>query len=78
MTRVEVYSKDGCPYCTKAKELLKRHNMTFTEHKVGSPGVTKQVIQERAGTEIRTVPQIFINDSHIGGYDDLVKYLKTN
>lgn len=72
--RVEVYSKDGCPYCTKAKELLKKRGLAFTEHKVGGD-VTKEMIQERVGSPIRTVPQIFIDDKHIGGYTELAAHL---
>lgn len=72
--RVEVYSKDGCPFCTKAKELLKSRGLAFTEHKVGGE-ITKELIQERAGTPVRTVPQIFIDDKHIGGYTELVAHL---
>jgi glutaredoxin 1 len=75
---VEIYTKDGCGYCIKAKNLLENKNINYKEYKVGSNGVTKELIQERAGKPINTVPQIFINGKHIGGYTELVEYNKYN
>lgn len=78
----EVYSKNGCPYCVKAKSLINEKNDTFKEIVVGEKA-TKSDIQNRLAkinitTEVRTVPQIImVNDNkdvYIGGYDDLVKF----
>jgi glutaredoxin 1 len=74
--KVEIFSKDGCPYCVKAKNLLNLKGLSFTEHTVGQNGIDKQVIEERAGKPIRTVPQIFIDEAHIGGFTDLEKWFK--
>lgn len=74
--QVEIYSKDGCPFCVKAKNLLKVKGMAFTEHKIGENGVDKSYIQNKAGKPVHTVPQIFIDDTHIGGFTDLEQYLK--
>lgn len=71
--RVEIYAKDGCPFCIKAKELLKQRRLPFVEYKVGAE-VSKETLSERAGTPVRTVPQIFIDDKHIGGYTELAAY----
>lgn len=76
---VEIYSKPGCPFCVKAKELLESRNVPYDEYMVGRD-VSKQDIQSRVdamnvNVEIRTVPQIFAqigNDWHyIGGFDEL-------
>jgi len=74
--KIEVYSKDGCPYCVRAKNLLSIKGMNYTEFRLGENGVDKDFIQKKAGKSVNTVPQIFINDQHIGGFTDLEKYLK--
>lgn len=75
--KVEIFSKDGCPYCVKAKNLLTIKGLSFTEHTVGKNGIDKQFIQEKAGGKpIHTVPQIFIDETHVGGFTDLEKWFK--
>jgi glutaredoxin 3 len=69
MAKVLVYSKENCPYCVKAKQLLNSLGIDFTEIKVDQD-------QERLAemiklTQRRTVPQIIINNQAIGGCDDL-------
>jgi glutaredoxin 3 len=69
MPEVIVYSSDYCPYCTRAKQLLKSKNVAFEEIRVdGKP----QVRAEMANKAKRTsVPQIWIGSTHVGGCDDL-------
>jgi glutaredoxin len=70
-----VYSKDNCPWCEKAIDLLTQHNMP---HRVLKLGVdfSKEELQNRVGKFIKlTVPQIFINGESFGGYEDLKAYL---
>lgn len=67
-----VWSKDFCPYCDRAKALLKQKGIEFEERKIGS-GWTKEQLLESVPTA-RTVPQIFLDGKLIGGHDDLVKY----
>jgi glutaredoxin 3 len=67
-----VWSSEGCGYCDRAKRLLEQKGIKYEERKIGS-GWTKQQLLESVPTA-RTVPQIFIDDKHIGGYDNLVKY----
>ena len=69
MAKVVVYSKDYCPYCVSAKELLKRKKIAFEEIRVDLDEVAFAFMKEKSGR--RTVPQIFINDQPIGGCDDL-------
>ena len=71
---VEVYSKDNCAYCTKAKILLETQHTEFIERKIGVD-VTREQLLEIA-PHARTVPQIVIDGTVIGGYDQLAKYLK--
>jgi len=69
-----VWSKYHCPYCDKAKALLKMRGVEFEERKIGD-GYTKEELLE-AVPNARTVPQIFIDDQLIGGYTELEKYFK--
>jgi glutaredoxin 3 len=70
MAEIIVYSKEYCPYCVKAKELLKQKKQGFTELRIDShPELRDEMIHKSGGRT--TVPQIFINGQHIGGCDDL-------
>jgi glutaredoxin len=64
-----VWSKDMCPYCDRAKALLKQKGIEFEERKIGS-GWTKEQLLESVPTA-RTVPQIFLDGLLVGGYDQL-------
>lgn len=70
MPRVEVFSGPFCPYCDKAKALLKKKNVEFEEFNVKSDEVKLGEMLERSNGR-KTIPQIFINGQHIGGCDDL-------
>lgn len=70
MATVEVYVTTYCPYCVRAKELLKRKGVTFTEIDVTNDDAARDALVQKADGR-RTVPQIFINGVGIGGSDDL-------
>jgi len=70
MAKVEVYTTDYCPYCVRAKQLLDVKDVDYTEIDVtNDDGARVALVQKAQGR--RTVPQIFINDKAVGGYDDL-------
>lgn len=69
MNNVEIYTKNGCIFCLKAKFLLWRMKTSYNEINVTHDANTFSQMKERS--QRRTVPQIFINDHHVGGYDDL-------
>ncbi|MFM7558006.1 MAG: glutaredoxin 3 [Alphaproteobacteria bacterium] len=69
MKKVIVYSKDICPYCVKAKNLLQKKGVNFTEIKITTDEQKQEMIKKANGR--MTVPQIFIGDFHVGGCDDL-------
>jgi glutaredoxin 3 len=70
MPAIVIYTKSSCAYCHMAKDLLRRKGATFNEIDVsGRPG-EQQAMSARANGR-RTVPQIFIGDVHVGGFDDL-------
>lgn len=66
---VLIYSKENCPYCVHAKRLLAAKNIAYKELRVDLDNNLLQEMLTRS--QRRTVPQIFIDDFHVGGYDDL-------
>lgn len=70
MSEVTIYTKSWCPYCQKAKALLDSKHVTYEEIDVGHDPEGQAAMTKRAHGR-STVPQIFINGSHIGGCDDL-------
>ncbi len=70
MPKVEIYTKMGCPYCSRAKRLLADKGVDFVEHDITMGGPDRAAMLRRA-PGASTVPQIFIGDRAIGGSDDL-------
>ncbi|MDX8401298.1 MAG: glutaredoxin 3, partial [Mariprofundaceae bacterium] len=70
MAKVEIYSGEHCPYCMRAKALLKKKGVDFVEYDVHREPARREEMQRRA-PGARTIPQIFIDGAHIGGCDDL-------
>ncbi|PZV18600.1 MAG: glutaredoxin 3 [Leptolyngbya sp.] len=67
---VEVYTWSTCPFCIRAKALLTKKGVEFTEYCIDGDEAARAVMAKRSQGR-RSVPQIFINDQHIGGCDDL-------
>jgi len=72
--KVDVYTTKTCPYCFAAKGLLKERGINFKEYDVSYDPTMRIKLMDKTGR--RTVPQIFFNDQHIGGYTDLEKYFE--
>ena len=72
MKNIVIYTKDTCPYCVMAKNLLQKNGLSYTEIRVDLDEQEREKMIERSGRY--TVPQIFFDDTHIGGYDDLYTY----
>ena len=71
MPKIEVYSTAVCPYCVAAKNLLKAKGLAWDDIRVDTDPAQRETMLARSGGH-RTVPQIFINDQFVGGYDELV------
>lgn len=70
MAKVEIYTKFMCPYCTRALRILAGKGVAFEEHDITMGGPKRaEMIQRASGRS--TVPQIFIDDRHVGGSDEL-------
>jgi glutaredoxin 3 len=70
MAVVDIYTKVTCPYCMRAKALLSEKNVEFNEIKIDSDNALRAKMIERSNGAY-TVPQIFFNEMHVGGCDDL-------
>jgi glutaredoxin 3 len=71
----EIYSQKNCPACTMSKALLKNRGYTVTEVLVDSSPEAKQQFFQKI-PNARTVPQIFVNGTHLGGLKELQEYLQ--
>jgi glutaredoxin 3 len=71
MSTIEVYTTAYCPYCVRAKSLLEHKNVAFTEINVDQAPQLRAQMRERANGG-NSVPQIFINEQHIGGCDEMM------
>lgn len=69
MAQVTIYTTKVCPYCVRAKQLLDRKKIEYQEISAEDEAVREAMIEKAGGR--RTVPQIFINNHHVGGCDDL-------
>ncbi|NJO86027.1 MAG: glutaredoxin 3 [Synechococcaceae cyanobacterium RM1_1_27] len=68
--KVEIYTWQTCPFCIRAKQLLQRKGVEFIEYAIDGDNAARQQMAERAHGG-RSLPQIFINDQHVGGCDDI-------
>jgi glutaredoxin 3 len=71
MTKVQLYTTAICPYCIRAKRLLERKGVTYEEIRIDGDPEQMRVMTERSRRH--TVPQIFIGDHHVGGFDDMAR-----
>ena len=69
MAKIEIYTTPTCPYCHAAKTLLNQKGAEYTEITVLDPALRAAMTERAHGR--RTVPQIFIGETHVGGYDDM-------
>jgi len=77
MPKVEIYTWQTCPFCIRAKVLLKSKGVNFIEHQIDGDTTAREAMANRAEGR-RTVPQILIDDQPIGGCDDLLALEQSN
>lgn len=70
MAKIEIYSKPMCPYCVRAKSLLNKKNVSYSEINAFISSKKRKEMNARSGRN--TFPQIFIDGQHIGGCDELM------
>ena len=70
--RAEIWTKQNCPYCVRAKALFEQKGVEYKEYTIGED-VTREQLLERA-PNARTVPQIWLDDNYVGGYTELAAF----
>ena len=75
--RVEIYTKDNCVWCTRAKNLMNDFNISYLEYDLSDEDERKEFYKE-VGENVSTVPQVYINGNRIGGYKELSKWVDLN
>lgn len=78
-----IFGRPGCPYCVRAKALAdklasERDDFNYQYVDIQAEGITKADLEEKAGKPINTVPQIFLDQQHIGGYTEFAAWSKTH
>ncbi|EIL8093780.1 glutaredoxin 1 [Escherichia coli] len=78
-----IFGRPGCPYCVRAKDLAEklsneRDDFQYQYVDIRAEGITKEDLQQKAGKPVETVPQIFVDQQHIGGYTDFATWVKEN
>lgn len=72
---IEVWSQPSCPWCDRVKQLIVSKGHEYTEKMLGDTG-TKEELFNKAPS-VRSVPQVFINDQHVGGFNEVQEYFKS-
>ena len=75
MKKILIYSSLICPYCTAAKKIFENQKLKYTEIFIDNNAKEKEKMISMSGGRV-TVPQIFFDDDHIGGYDDLTRLIE--
>ena len=71
MNKITIYSADYCGYCQRAKDLLDTLDLKYDEHNLEDEGVLEDFRVLGEDLNVHTIPQIFIDSTHVGGFDDL-------
>nr|WP_299240969.1 GrxA family glutaredoxin [uncultured Halomonas sp.] len=78
-----IFGRPGCPFCVRAKELAdnianQRNDFSYRYIDIHEEGITKADMEKTIGKPVDTVPQIFVDQTHIGGYTEFDQYVRDN
>jgi glutaredoxin len=74
---ITIYTRDGCSFCDKAKSFMNENNIQYTEMSIGKNVQREEVIQKFPGVKLLPIV-VNVDDTLIGGYEDLVKHIQPN
>ncbi len=77
METFTVYGQPGCGFCVQAKKVLEQKELPLEYIDIQAEKISPAELEQKVGKPVRTVPQIFHGDNYIGGYQELMGYLKT-
>ncbi|WP_166268587.1 GrxA family glutaredoxin [Marinobacter caseinilyticus] len=75
MERVTIFGRSSCGFCTRAKELCEIKDIPFRYIDIVEEGISKADLEKTIGKPVATVPQIFVGQEHIGGFDQFSTYI---
>ncbi len=75
MERVTIFGRSSCGFCVRAKELCEIKDIPFRYVDIIQEGISKADLEKTIGKPVQTVPQIFVGDEHIGGFDQFSRYV---
>lgn len=80
---VVIFGRPGCPFCVRAKDLAEtlteqRDDFNFRYIDIHEEGISKEDLEKTVGKPVETVPQIFVDQEHVGGYTEFEAYAKAN
>lgn len=78
METVTIYGRTSCGFCTGARRLCETRGLEYEWVDMVSQGLDKDDLSEIAGVAVHTVPQIFVGQRHVGGFDEFSQYLEQN
>lgn len=76
MEQVTIYGRSSCGFCIRAKDLCESMQVPYTWIDMMEKGISKADIGDKIGKPVHTVPQIFVGQQHIGGFDDFYAYVR--
>ncbi|ODS24754.1 glutaredoxin [Candidatus Endobugula sertula] len=76
MSRFIIFGRFNCGYCIRAKQLLQAKKFEVRWVDIENEGISKEDLEKTIGKPVETVPQIFHDNTHIGGYSELTEYLQ--
>lgn len=76
MEQVTIYGRSSCGFCTMARQLCEIRNYPYRYIDMVEEGITKEDLEGRFGRPVRTVPQIFVGDEYVGGFDEFSSYVR--
>ena len=78
MKRVTIFGREGCGFCVRAKELCELKELNYRYIDIHKEGISKADLEKTVGKPVETVPQIFVDQKHIGGCTEFEAYAKEN
>lgn len=76
MDRVTIFGRSSCGFCVRAKELCEIKDIPFRYVDIVEEGISKGDLEKTVGKPVETVPQIFVGQEHIGGFDQFSQYIE--
>lgn len=78
MKRVTIFGREGCGFCSRAKQLCEIKTLDYRYIDIHAEGISKADLEKTIGKPVETVPQIFVGQEHIGGFTEFERFVGLN